>query len=672
MKFLLALILYGILSSGMARGAGLSTFVWDSGTEALEIQGPLSWSAARCDFTQTAYDVRNFPIFSNKGPSGKPVKDPTGSYCFEIQLPSAMRGQMLHFSLIRLFGNAELLINQQRVWHQNSTTGPQRLALLHEADSDRLQVELRLQCNESPSCGFRGLLHVRDQRQGARAELVHLSFELLAVTGIAACLFYHLVFAFLRRRSSTAFFLSFNAMTLILRLVLTGQGQLQYVLGLSESWYWRLELISVLVLLPSTLSLVRSVFETEAPPLLPTLGWSICGAASLFLVLDARIFPFLLIIAYAMVFLNVYNFAVVGTRAVQNRRTGAIVFIICALTTVISTLFESMNARMNVEMHTAVQPLSYLATMIFHSVLLATRINDAFNLAEQQETEITSLKERIESEILSLDQKILERTTELRTIFQSISTGILLIKSNEQDELQISSAYSDHLQQTIGFEIEAWHELHAFFRRMRLPHLPPGGQELAAAFREHMQSPRALDVFLEEKLGGLRVFQGAGERVKHLKFKWIPIMDADRVKELFLFVFDVSASIAMQELAESKALEIEALRELTALAPERLAALDKDMGRPSLPHMQLLALQHELPALQHALDQPFNAAQLQRFLRAYHKVLALLAERQKRASHQPFQLEGFLHLPDWENLPVDARRLYQELLAQHEKLGRCL
>jgi hypothetical protein len=671
MKFLLLLILQLLFGAGTAKGAELSSFVWEPGIEELRIQGQLSWSAARCDFTQSDYEVRQFPVLSSKGISGKPRMDPTGSYCFEIQLPPEMRGQMLHFSQIRLFGKAELRINQQRVWHQDSSTGPQRLELFHEAATERLQVEMRLHCNEAPACGFRGLLHVRDQRQGARSELIHTSFDLLAVTGIAACLFYHLVFAFLRRRSATAFFLAFNAMALILRLVLTGQGQLQYALGLDESWYWRMELIAVYLLLPSTLSLVRSVFETESPVLLPTLGWAICGASSLFLVLDARIFPFLLIIVYLTVLLNVWNFAVVGARAVKNRRTGAIVFIICAMTTVLSTIFESLNARMNVEMHTAVQPLSYLATMIFHSVLLATRINDAFNLAEQQDTEIRTLREKLESEIMSLDQKILERTTELRTIFQSISTGILLIKPDEQNQLQISSAYSDHLQKTIGFEIEGWHELHTFFRRMERSRLPTESHELAAIFQDFMQRPGELDAFLEEHLGGLLIFRD-GMRVKHLKFKWVPIMEGDQVKELFLFVFDVSASIAMEELTEAKVLEIAALRELTQLTPERLIALEKDLGQPSLPTMKVLAQQHELPQLHRALIQRISASQLQHFLHAYHKVLALLVERQKRTSSEAFQIEGFLHLPDWQNLPVATRRLYQELVAQHEKLDRVL
>jgi hypothetical protein len=102
MKFLLLLILQLLFGAGTAKGAELSSFVWEPGIEELRIQGQLSWSAARCDFTQSDYEVRQFPVLSSKGISGKPRMDPTGSYCFEIQLPPEMRGQMLHFSQIRL------------------------------------------------------------------------------------------------------------------------------------------------------------------------------------------------------------------------------------------------------------------------------------------------------------------------------------------------------------------------------------------------------------------------------------------------------------------------------------------------------------------------------------------------------------------------------------------
>jgi hypothetical protein len=33
-------------------------------------------------------------------------------------------------------------------------------------------------------------------------------------------------------------------------------------------------------------------------------------------------------------------------------------------------------------------------------------------------------------------------------------------------------------------------------------------------------------------------------------------------------------------------------------------------------------------------------------------------------------LETFLHLPDWQNLPVDTRLLFQELVRTHEKTER--
>jgi len=664
---LLLILLAGWSQQGSAQP--LSHFYWDhSATEdGLVIKGPLSWDPLACDFTKATHTLRDFPISSYRGPSGKARQNPSGAYCLQLQVPAEKIGQMLHFSMIRVFGNAELWINGRRVWHQDITTGPQRLLVLHDIDSERLEVELRLRCNEAPTCGFRGALHVKDQRQGTRFDLLHYSYDLLAVTGIAACFFYHLIFAFLRRRSSTALFLSFNALALIIRLVQTGQGQLHYFLEIPEAWYWRLEIIAAFLLLPSTISLVRSVFEEDSPPFLSTLGWVISITASLFMVMDARIYMFLVIIIYVLIALIIYQYIVVSTRALRHKRSGAIIFVVCAITTIVSTLLEILNTRLNLEMHTSMQPLSYLATMIFQSVLLATRINDAFTLAENQESEIKTLREKIEIEIRSLDQKILERTTELRTIFQSISTGILWISRHEKDELSISSEYSDHLRQSIGFDIQSWHELYFFLRRMRLSGVPQSGKELSQWFKQKMQQVETLDQELEKLLGELRVFDDL-DRVRHLKFKWVPIIGEGRVEELFIFVFDVSRSIELQELAHYKTMELDALRELTTLPPALTDDFQDVFGNPSLPAIQQFARDHQLQHLEHALLHLQSEAHRDKFMQAYRRVLSLLTEKQQRQRQQKqFDCDHFMQLDDWQNLPVDSRSVFQELVRLREK-----
>jgi hypothetical protein len=663
------LIFIMMLVSPMLYAGTIPTWTWDAAAEAngLNIQGDLAWSPAACEFEKTEQDTRSFPIFSYKRPSGKPLKDPAGAFCFALQLPEERLGTLLHFSMIRLFGIAELSINGERLWFQDQTTGAERLNILYEVKAQKLLVEIRLRCNNAPSCGFRGALHIHGDRQGTRADLLHYSYDLLAITGIMACLFYHMIFAFLRRRSSAAIFLSLNAVALMLRLLLSGQGQLHFFFGIPESWYWRLETVAAYFLTASTLSLVKTIFEQETPKYLSLLGWSIAGTSSIFLLLGPRGFPFLLSIVYVLVVLNIINYAFVIPRALRQRRSGAVLMVISAIVTFLSALFEALNTRWNIEMHSAVQPLTYLGTMIFQSVLLATRINDAFVTAEKQESEIKTLKEQIEVEIRSLDQKILERTTELRTIFQSISTGILWISLDEKNSLRISSEFSDHLRKTIGFDIEAWHEMHFFLRRMRLDSLPKSGKEVAAFFQEHMQSPESLDQMLEELLGGIKVFDDL-DRVKHLKFKWIPIVEDGRVTEVFLFVFDVTLSMDMQELARCKALEIEAVRELTRLPPPVLEAGYEVFGNPSLPAMRQFAAEHQLMRLEEALSGLQHEKQLDKFMQAYQCVLTLLAERQIRARQQaPFDHEGFLQMPDWENLPVDSRTLFHELVRAREK-----
>jgi hypothetical protein len=156
--------------------------------------------------------------------------------------------------------------------------------------------------------------------------------------------------------------------------------------------------------------------------------------------------------------------------------------------------------------------------------------------------------------------------------------------------------------------------------------------------------------------------------VKHLKFKWIPIIEADRVTELFIFVFDVSLSMDMQELARCKSLEIEAVRELTRLPAQVLEVGYDVFGNPSLPAIRQWALDHKLIRLDEALQGLLHEKHLDKFLKAYQRVLNLLAERQIRERQAaPFDYDAFLQMPDWENLPVDSRTLFHELVRAREK-----
>jgi hypothetical protein len=143
------------------------------------------------------------------------------------------------------------------------------------------------------------------------------------------------------------------------------------------------------------------------------------------------------------------------------------------------------------------------------------------------------------------------------------------------------------------------------------------------------------------------------------------------VIELFIFVFDVTLTLEMQELSHDKSLESAALRELTRLPPHVQEAFHMVFGNPSLPAIRSFATEHQLQHLLKALTDMKSEQRHSQLLQTCRQVLALLAERQSRARKRtPVDLETFLHLPDWQNLPVDSRLLFQELVRTQEKSER--
>ncbi len=568
-KFLLALLLMNFMSSlafaTEAVSITMPLFEPSKGQRNPEVRmkGQLVWSKGPCFETSPSdWQLKKFPIFSYRRLIPKDSNDFEGSYCGHLRLPASAVGKMYNFNMIRVFGNAELYVNGLTIWQQDEKTGPIKLNVNHLIEKREIAIEIRLACNDSPLCGFRGSLHILEANASLRADNVRSAFDLLAFCGLGYCLFYHLFFTVLRRQSGAALFLTTNCIALLLRLPLTGQSQLHYILNISESAYWRLELLSIMILLPSSLSIVKTTFQEQSPVKAANFGWALLGLACLGIAfLSSEYFLPILLLAYVLIFVNIYVFSVTGWRAVKAKRSGTINFIVCSTVVVITTFLEVLNTRLNVEMSSLVQPLGYMCATIMQSVLLATRINDALILAETQEREKHSLKIGLEEEIVTLDKRIIERTIEMRTIIESISTGIICINRGENGSLAVSSEYSDYLRHVVGFDIESWHELHFFLRRLSIKTPTASSRQLGPWMEAQMQDPTALTGIFDGMLSGI-VFFNDVDTQKYLKFKWSGLYKGGHYEELFIYVFDVSRSIELEHIARHKRDELLALEEL--------------------------------------------------------------------------------------------------------------
>ncbi len=411
----------------------------------------------------------SFPIFRYKQRNLSSDNELEGYYCWNVRLPSSYNRSLLHFRLIRVFGDVELSINQESIWHQVGEAPARIFDILYQVPREDLNFQLRLRCGESHMCGFRGGFKINRPNKGMADEIFAQTLDFFAFAGIMFCCFFHSIFIILRRRSGAAVSLTFVALALGLRILLTGQGQLVLFTGVKEAHFWRLEIFTLYILMPSVISMIRGLFPAELSKQFVVFCLLFGAAWSLLLpFFSSEHYLIFLGAAYILLILALGTLFWVCYSAYKLKRSAYYPFLACTLTITISTGMEVANNRLNVELNPSFHPLGYFFSIVLMAVLLATRITEAFARVESQEFEILELNQKLRYEIEHLDQKIYERTAELQKIIGTLPTGIINITWLGDDIWKVSSQYSRLLYQLFGLQVNSFSELEQLFTQCEL------------------------------------------------------------------------------------------------------------------------------------------------------------------------------------------------------------
>jgi hypothetical protein len=501
--------------------------------------------------------------------------------------------------------------------------------------SPLLRVEFALNCGESPMCGFRGTFKVRTELEGAQIEQRSRSLDFFAFSGLAFCLIYHLAFSFLRRRYNAGFMIATMCLCLCLRILLTGQGQLHYYLGLTEEYYWRMEILIVYFLIPSTLSMSRAIFPLDSSARIEKVSWTLAMFALLLFVARSSWFLPLMLITYVMIFLTIISFILTIRNGLKNRRSATGLFAFTASIIVSSTFLEVLNTRVNIELVPGMHPMGFLLSSIIAAVLFSKRISEAFTHAEVQELDINQKTEKLQEDIALFDRRIEERTQSLRLLIESLPTGIILISKDASGLWKVNGSYSKFLTRTLDAGVTDWSSFLTFLKRL--------GPKLSCANAQELEA--ACVQILSHKEADFRsltsdqctwTFDDATRPAVELRLAWIPIRSQEDVLGAYLFLFDVTSLTRIQR---------ESLRIETELDRQRL---------------KNLALEKNLARLADILDQDESAALP---IQYYRTTLDLLFQSYFKNREAQYDLKAFLLHPIFREYlsPTDYQRCLEIL-----------
>ncbi|HET9238299.1 MAG TPA: 7TM diverse intracellular signaling domain-containing protein [Oligoflexus sp.] len=660
----LALIPFFFSLTLLAAPQDIPTFTWEGqGAHAagVYVRGDVYWQNVPCseaEHTDNA-KLRKFPLLKYKLLLGDKIKEHEGYYCWNMQLPEALVGQLVHISLIRVFGQGRLWINYEPIWSQSGHE-PERIDFLYHVRSPLLKVEFALTCGESPMCGFRGTFKVRTELEGPQIEQRSRALDFFAFSGLAFCFIYHVAFSFLRRRYNAGFMIATMSFCLCLRILLTGQGQLHYYLGISEEYYWRLEIFIVNLLIPSTISMSRAIFPLDAPARIERWSWGLaCFSLALLVLAKSALFLPLMLITYIIIMMTIVSFILTVRSGLRSKRSATVLFAIAATTITSSTFLEVLNTRVNIELIPGMHPMGFLLSSIIASVLFSKRISEAFTHAEVQELDIKEKTEKLTEDIALFDRRIEERTMSLRLLIESLPTGIILISKDASGLWKVNGSYSRFLTATLGISVSDWNSFLVFLSRLgsRLPY--KSASELEAACVQILSS-KAADFHALTGDQYTWTFEDAGRPAVELRLAWIPIRSQEDILGAYLFLFDVTSLTRIQRESLRLETELGALTELMSLNAADAGMLGEVWKNEDIAKLRELAQKKHLGLLTAILGKD-EIASLE--LQSYRTTLDLLFQSYFKNREAQYDLKAFLLHPIWRDQlsPADYQRCLELL-----------
>ncbi len=639
----------------VAAPLDIPTYTWqpEGRTAAgIYVRGDVIWQKEPCSETEMSPTARlqKFPILKYKMLLKDKLDQHEGYYCWNMQLPEKYVGQLVHINLIRVFGKAKLWINYESVWTQATESEiPERLDFLYHVRSPLLRVEFSLTCGDSPLCGFRGAFKVRTELEGGQIEQRSRSLDFFAFAGLAFCFAYHFVFAFLRRRYNAAMMIAMMAFCLCVRIVLTGQGQLHNYFHIAESLYWRLEVLAVTILIPSTISMSRAIFLHDSSARIEKIAWIMAGSSTFLLMFaTSSWFLPLMVITYLMIFMTVLSFCITIKNGLKNRRSATYIFAFTAITIIGSTVLEVLNTRVNIELSPGAHPMGFLLSSIIASVLFSKRISEAFTHAEEQEQNIHKMTSKLNEEIELFDQRIEERTQQISLLIQSLPTGIILINQDEEGRCRVNGSYSKFLTESLGIDVHDWPSFHKFLglvhKDLTFANAAQLEQEFASILHDYAASDTRLRSIGPEQCTWK--FHHASQRLDpvELRLVWVPIRDNESVSGIYLFLLDITHLTKLQREALRLDTEMGALVEIMHLTPQEARILKDGMDRSEWTKVQAIAREKNLGLLTRLVTQDGSAPAFAYYLNTLNLLFRSYFNENLATK---FDLEEFLKHPLW-------------------------
>ncbi len=299
-------------------------------------------------------------------------------------------------------------------------------------DSEIIELVFHISNYENNFGGFWDVPMIGNKYAVDRERMVTTARELFLLGAVLIIGFYHWGLYFYRRKEKSIFYFALLCLFLGLRIAFTGN---RYIFELYPNFSWqlafRIEFASYYFAIPVFILFIGNLFPADANKKLIQWILYISLFFVLTLLLPVSIFTILLYGFQLVAFFTIVYVIRVNARAVSNGRPNSKLFliglIILACFVSLDILRHSLNDR-----GVSLTPYGLLIFIFFQSLILSSRIANAFTRAEDLAESLKISNESLVALTENLELMVLDRTSQLNTTLQRLRRDLQLAKKIQQ------------------------------------------------------------------------------------------------------------------------------------------------------------------------------------------------------------------------------------------------
>ncbi|MFZ5988390.1 MAG: ATP-binding protein [Bacillota bacterium] len=260
---------------------------------------------------------------------------------------------------------------------------------------------------------------------------------------IMAC--YHLILFIFRRKEISSLFLGLSCIFTGIRAITSGEHVLLQLFYINESTFFRLVYINAALGATAFLTFFYTLYLHEFSRKLLKVFYIFNLGSILFIAIVGANTPanLILFIECVWIFEGLYAiYAIIS--ALVHRRQGAFIILSGTIIFILTLINDILRTELIVNTP-ALSPMGLSVFILAQSIVLAIRFSRVFNNVEELSEKIVSQEILIENERLtSLSQLIGGIAHNIKTPLMSSSGGILIIKKNVDEMVQLIKAKGEY------------------------------------------------------------------------------------------------------------------------------------------------------------------------------------------------------------------------------------